>query len=455
VRPLVFGPMRTRCIGAVLVATLACGSEPPTTETPAVALPAPPASSAGEATAHALPGLADEPQDASSGGAASKASGPEPGGPDPEAPDPEGWIRGEVQPGESLARILGRHDVTPGDVARIATALTPIMDPAAIQPGQAWALQVDAASAWTRLQLRPSAVRTIEVVRDDTGAPRAEIVDAPTELRLHDVSATLESSLWAAVTDAGEDPALVAQLVELLASQIDFFTDPREGDRIAAVVEKRYLEGELVGYGRVLAVVYEGGVGRVDGVAWTTPGASEPAHWTFDGGSLDRTLLKSPLKFARVSSGFNAKRMHPVLHRVKGHWGIDYAAPTGTPVWAAADGEIVKRAPAGSAGNLVVLKHDGGFQTYYMHLDRFADGQKAGQRVKQKQVIGYVGTTGRSTGPHLHFGVKRAGKWVDLALVRSIERPGVPAKHRARFRRDTEELRTRVQALLGDPKPSE
>lgn len=445
--------MRTCAIVLLASVALACGREPGASspeDTPAAALPAPPSDERGDA----LPSVDDAAGETSpdrAGGGSGAPQAAEPASPDAspgDSPDADGWFRGEVKAGESLAKILGRRGIRAADIATIAAALKPVMDPATIQPGLGWALRVDADLEWTRLELQPSAVRTIAISRDESGAPKAEAIEAETESRLHDVTATLDSSLWAAVTDAGEDPALVAELAELLASQIDFYTDPRKGDRIALVIEKRYLDDEVVGYGRVRAVIYDGGVGRVDGVAWAAPGEAEPEHYTFEGGSFDRTLLKSPLKFTRVSSGFDAKRMHPVLHRVKGHWGIDYAAPTGTPVWAAADGKIVRRAPAGSAGNLVVLEHDGGFQTYYMHLDRFAKGHAVGDRVKQKEVIGYVGTTGRSTGPHLHFGVKRGGRWVDPASVRSIERPGVPRGQRDRFRRETEELRTRVEALL-------
>ena len=151
----------------------------------------------------------------------------------------------------------------------------------------------------------------------------------------------------------------------------------------------------------------------------------------------------------RVSSAFNPKRMHPVLHREKGHFGVDYAAPEGTPVWAAADGTIVHRGPAGGAGNLVILSHDAGMQTLYMHLSKFAKNQKVGDRVKQKTVIGYVGTTGLSTGPHLHFGLKRGRKFVDPATVKSISRPGIPTKQRAKFKEETSDVLGKLDAMAG------
>ncbi|MBL9014851.1 MAG: M23 family metallopeptidase, partial [Myxococcales bacterium] len=163
------------------------------------------------------------------------------------------------------------------------------------------------------------------------------------------------------------------------------------------------------------------------------------------GASSEKALLKTPLKFSRVSSGFDRKRMHPVLHTTRAHLGVDYAAPTGTPVWAAATGTIVHRAPSGGAGNLVIIKHDGGIETAYMHLSKFADGQKVGQRVAAKTVIGYVGTTGLSTGPHLHFGVKQNGNYIDPAKLTPIRGKGVTGSDLAAFKAEA----ARLDALLG------
>jgi murein DD-endopeptidase MepM/ murein hydrolase activator NlpD len=144
--------------------------------------------------------------------------------------------------------------------------------------------------------------------------------------------------------------------------------------------------------------------------------------------------------------------MHPVLHRVKAHLGVDYAAPTGTPVWAAADGKIVSRGPAGGAGNLVVLAHDGGLSTLYMHLSKFAAGQKVGDRVSAKTVIGYVGTTGLSTGPHLHLGVKKNGAFVDPATLAPMRRPGVGKKDLPAFRAQVDQMQARMAAMSTAPK---
>ena len=160
-------------------------------------------------------------------------------------------------------------------------------------------------------------------------------------------------------------------------------------------------------------------------------------------------MLKTPLKFARVSSGFDRKRMHPVLHTVRAHLGVDYAAPVGTPVWAAASGTVSFRGPAGGAGNLVMIRHDSGIETAYMHLSKFAS-IKVGQRIDAKTVIGYVGTTGLSTGPHLHFGVKRNGEFVDPTKLAPMRGKPVPAKEIDAFRAETAKLEGKMtQVMIG------
>jgi len=363
--------------------------------------------------------------------------------------DADGWRRGTVTAGQSLSRICASAELSAKATAELVAALTPVMDPATIGEGQRWALRTDDAGALVDFTITRSVTRSVEVHRGADGRLVAAEREAETTVEDVDITATIDSSLSAAIVEGGGDAALVAAIVEVFASDIDFYTDPRKGDRVAVVAERHLLNGEFVRYGRLLAAEYRGEeVGTVVGLWWEPPGGADGSWYTPQGKSLDRTLLKSPLKYARLSSGFNPKRMHPVLHKVKGHFGVDYAAPVGTPIWAAAAGEIVFRGEKGGAGNMVVLEHDGGFQTVYMHLSKFAERQKVGMDVAQKTVIGYVGTTGLSTGPHLHFGVKRAGRWVDPATVRSIERPGVPAKHRARFERDTEAIAARIADAL-------
>lgn len=435
--------MRARLAIWVAVAIAACRGEPPQVDVrveveqpiaPARApIPAPPPAEAPPPEAGAPPAPAEPP--------VAPAEPPA----DPLAPS------GRIGAGDSISRIAASFGLDAAAIAELVAALGEVMDPQTIREGQRWSAQLDADRRLVSLMLQRNATTHVEVVRGPDGKLTAKQVERETDVEVATLVGTIDSSLSATVVDAGGDAALVAAIVDVFASRIDFYTDPRKGDRVALVYERHRLDGEHVRIGRVLAAEYRGDVGTIRGLWWTPPGASEGTWYTDDGKSLDRTLLKSPLKYARMSSGFDPKRMHPVLHRVKGHYGVDYAAPTGTPVWAAAGGKIAFRGPKGGAGNMVVLAHDGGFSTVYMHLSKFAEGQKVGATVAQKTVIGYVGTTGLSTGPHLHFGVKRGGKWVDPEGVRAIERAGVAKKQRARFERDTQDVRAQLDALLAPP----
>lgn len=398
---------------------------------------------------------APAPAPAPAAGEAASTSGADTGtgesGDDPDAttgdaaPDP---LHGELRPGESLSKILHRAGIGAAEVQKVAEALQPVMDPATLKIGQRYAIELDEAGVLVSLALHLSVTEVARVSRDDEGRLAAKLEELPTERREEEIGGTVRSSLWAALTERGHSPALVDVIVDVFAYDIDFFTATREGDRFRLVVERHELDGELVRYGRVLAAEYDGeAAGKATVLWWVPPGGGAGRYVDAEGRGVARTLLKSPLKYARISSGFNPKRMHPVLHRVKSHQGVDYAAPEGTPVWAAADGEIVFRAEKGGAGNLVILKHQGGLKTLYMHLSRFAAGQAVGDEVKAKTVIGYVGQTGLATGPHLHFGMQKHGRYVDPTTIESVRATGVEPGDRARFAKALARWQERLAAV--------
>lgn len=359
-------------------------------------------------------------------------------------PDP---FHGEVAAGDSLSKILNRAGLGGPEIARVAEALTPVMDPATIRIGQHYDIEVDD-EGLVSFAFRLSVTEQARVQRSEDGTFTGERVEQPTEVREERIEGEVDSSLWAALTKRGHSPALVDVIVDVFAYDIDFFTATRQGDKFALVVERHELDGELVRYGRVLAAQYSGeAAGDLRVLWWEPPGGGEAQYVDDEGRGVTRTIVKSPLKYARVSSGFNPKRMHPVLHRVKSHQGVDYAAPEGTPVWAAADGKIVSRGEKGGAGNMVILRHPGGLKTLYMHLSRFAEGQHVGDKVKAKTVIGYVGMTGLATGPHLHFGMQKNGRYVDPTTIDSVRARGVAKGDRKRFAR----FRDRWRARLATP----
>ncbi len=367
-----------------------------------------------------------------------------------------GTIEGQVEKNESLGKILKTKVKLEARAAdELIRAIGPAFDLRGLRPGQAWKVVVGDDGKVESFELVVSKTLTVRVERDpDTGALAARKDQAATRIEVREVGGRIESSLYAAVKDAGADSALVAFFVDVFAYDLDFYNDTHEGDTFKVVVEAEYKDQEFLRYRRILAAEYAGKAGTFQVLYWVPPGKTAGRYYDEKGRSVEKSMLKTPLKFARVSSGFNPRRMHPVLHRVKGHFGTDFAAPTGTPVWAAADGVIIGRAPSGGAGNMVTLRHDNGLVTLYMHLSKFAAGQKVGQRVSAKTVIGYVGTTGLSTGPHLHFGVKKNGQYVDFAKLAPTRAAGVSRKDLPAFQAAVAPTLTRLAAISTAPPPA-
>jgi murein DD-endopeptidase MepM/ murein hydrolase activator NlpD len=323
-------------------------------------------------------------------------------------------VQGKIKENDSLGKVLERERLSQADQKDVLHALKGVLDLRTIRPGQSYTIRFDDDGKLESFELRVSPVLLYRVERGADEKLVAKKSEAKTETRVIEVSGTVVTSLADAVKARGESKELVGTLVDLFAYDLNFYSDTHPGDRFGLVIEKIYLGNEFYRYGKVLAAEYLSREGTYTAFWYQSPSAAEGAYYDEKGQNISKSFLKAPIKYARVSSGFNLHRMHPILHRVRAHQGTDFAAPVGTPVWAAASGTVVLAQKDGGAGNLVVLEHDNGLQTYYMHLSRYAKGLKAGQHVRQKQVIGYVGNSGLSTGPHLHFGVKQGGEWVDF-----------------------------------------
>jgi len=280
--------------------------------------------------------------------------------------------------------------------------------------------------------------------------------DIPIVRRTVQVEASLQTNLSQAFVDAGEDPQLALAVADVFAWDIDFYSDPRQGDRIRALVERLEADGRLIGYGDVLAAEYEGGTQSSLGdktVFRYVDRSGQPGYYDGEGRSARRTFLKSPLKFAHISSGYGL-RMHPVLHYVKAHQGVDYAAPTGTPVWAIGDGVVEAAGYKGANGNYVALRHRNGLETFYCHLSAIGAGIRAGARVLQKRVIGLVGMTGRATGPHLHYALKRAGQFMNPLALKVPRADPIAASELPDFQAAIDPLLTQLHSASSKAPPA-
>jgi murein DD-endopeptidase MepM/ murein hydrolase activator NlpD len=346
---------------------------------------------------------------------------------------------------DTLGQVLAREGFGPAG-PQVVAVLAKLVDPRGIRGGQKYIVRLGDDGSPTSFEYQPSALLRYLVEKDEDAAVwKARKLEAAVELKTADVGGVVESSLYESVQKAGESTALVSLLVELFAWDVNFYTDTHPGDHWKVVVEKQFLGGQFYKYGRVLAAEYGGKAGTFRAFFWNGKGAphDKPGKYYDDHGLANsKTMLKTPLRFVRISSKFDRKRFHPILHVEKAHLGIDYAAPTGTPVWASASGRVVEVGMKRGSGNTVVLAHANGLSTRYYHLSRYARGLHAGQQVKQKEVIGFVGMTGLATGPHLHFSVTKNGAFVDPSKLQVSRDAPVP--DRAAF---LDAIRPRILAL--------
>lgn len=261
----------------------------------------------------------------------------------------------------------------------------------------------------------------------------AETVHATLEWEPRLLTAVLESSFYETFEAQGEDGNLAVRVADLFGGEVDFFLDLQPGDRMEVLVESAQRPDRETSRNRILAAWME--VGGKRHAAYLDPKTAlgERRYYHADGSSLERQFLKAPLSFSRISSGFSHSRLHPVLGVHRPHLGVDYAAPIGTPVHATADGSVLRRGHDRGMGRFVVLRHPGRIETTYMHLSSFAGGTSVGARVKRGQVIGAVGSSGLSTGPHLDYRMKVNGAFIDPRKFRAVAGEPLPTAQRTAF----------------------
>ncbi|MBK7938414.1 MAG: peptidoglycan DD-metalloendopeptidase family protein [Lewinellaceae bacterium] len=240
---------------------------------------------------------------------------------------------------------------------------------------------------------------------------RVDVVKRDVKTEIVSASGVLETSFWQALMDNGLSDELADGMIDVLASSVDFYHQ-KQGDRFKVVFEQHFVEGEPVGTGKIIAAVYERDAKEYYAFNFEKEG-EKTNYFDFDGRPAKKAFLKSPLKYSRISSRYNLHRLHPVLGYHKAHLGTDYAAPHGTPIMAVAEGTVVEAGRKGGNGNYVKIRHDGSYETQYLHMSGFARGIRSGARVTQGQTIGYVGSTGLATGPHVCFRFWKNGREVD------------------------------------------
>ena len=320
-----------------------------------------------------------------------------------DAPEPavRYWREERVRRGDTIGSVLARLAVDDPEASAFLRT-----DPAArpvyrLRPGQALRVETDAAGRLAALRVVAGDGRLLSVERGDDGFTGTSIAP-PVELRWEMASGEIVSSLFAAADAASLPDAVTLQLTDVFGGDIDFYHDLRRGDRFSVVYEMRYLDGEPIGAGRIVAATFLHRGHTARAFLWRDESGAE-SYFNEDGAAMRKAFLRAPMEFSRVSSGLSGARFHPINHAWAAHKGTDYAAPTGTPVRATASGRILVAGTQNGYGKLIHIQHRGAFSTLYAHLSRVAPQVRPGARVAQGDVIGYVGQTGWATGPHLHY----------------------------------------------------
>ncbi len=355
------------------------------------------------------------------------------------------WQQERIQRNDSVASLLARLKINSEDKSGFLHDARNIKTMRRLVPGKTIHAQTTAAGELLTLRYFPGGSEQLLVEKTD-GTFKENKSQFNIETHIKMKSGVIRSSLFAATDGANVPDSVAIQIAEIFASDIDFHRDLRKEDRFKVVYELRYSDGEPTGAGRVLAVEFIN-KGKTYQAVYFEANDKERGYYTPDGKNLRRAFLRSPLKFSRISSGFTRSRYHPVLKKWRAHKGVDYAARKGTPVRATANGTVAVSTRQRGYGKLIILKHRGRYSTAYAHLSAFAKGLRKGKRVNQGDIIGYVGSTGLATGPHLHYefrinGVQRNPLRVVMPAAIPLTAKNVPA-----FNKNTEPLMARLNML--------
>ncbi len=360
------------------------------------------------------------------------------------------WTSFEVQAGDNLSEIFGRVGLSAQHMYKVLNSSDEAKVLDRLYPGYELSFHIPAPGELAQLRVLKSPLEGYLFTRTDDGYGvdpiqlSADIVPVVKE-------GVISDSLFMAGQRADIPASSIMEMADIFGGEIDFILDTRAGDSFSIVYEEKYLEKEFIGHGEILAARFINQGEEFVAVRYTNE-AGETGYYNPEGESMQKAFLRTPLDVFRISSNFSLNRKHPILNTIRAHRGTDYAAPRGTPVRATSDGTVTWAARSGSFGKLIVLQHGGSFETKYAHLNDYAPGIKKGARVKQGQVIGYVGTTGGSTGPHLHYeflvnGVHKDPRTIVEQLPQAI---ALSAEELPRFKAQTRDILARLQHSRAD-----
>ena len=354
------------------------------------------------------------------------------------------WTTVTVESGDNLTRIFAEQGLTARDVYKVLALGEPTACLKNIHPGQELRFQVED-GVLSALELDINAFKQLQI-RQDEGQLRADVVEFEKDIRITRATGTIDDSLYLAGNRAGMSDKLIMELVEIFGWDINFWLDIRKGDRFAVIYQEVFKDGEKIRDGRILAAEFVNQDDVHRAVYYADKGTAS-GYYDPNGHPMRKTFLRSPIKDAPVTSGFTLRRFHPILKTWRAHRGVDYGARTGTAIRSTGEGTITKIGWSNSYGKVITIKHAGRYSTLYAHMSRFAPKLKKGSRVRQGQVIGYVGQTGLAKGAHLHFEFRVDGVHRDPQKVRFPKAQPLPKQQLAAFNTATQGLIAQLDAL--------
>lgn len=351
-------------------------------------------------------------------------------------------VSGHIKPNGFLSEILLKHGVSMQDIDQTLRNSRNVFDVRKIRSGNNYILFCDKDSSAKAKYLVYEHDPTTCYVFSFNDSLNITEVRKPLKSEIKYASLTIETSLWDAMMAGGLDPSIAVKLSDLFAWTVDFF-GLQKGDSFKVIYEELFIEGKSLGAGRIYGAQFNSSGHTVTAIPFIQEG--KESYFDVDGKSLKKAFLKAPLQFTRISSRFSSSRMHPILRIRRPHYGVDYAAPVGTPVLAIGDGKIIEATTENGSGKMVKIRHNSVYETAYLHLSRFGEGVTPGAFVRQGDIIGYVGSSGLSTGPHLDFRFYLNGTPVDPLKVDAPPVEPILEENRVMFNK----ISTVVLSLLG------
>lgn len=361
---------------------------------------------------------------------------------------PLDWQEVTVKSGDNLSLIFPRVGLSARDVYNVAQTGDAIKPLLSLKPGQTLRFglsQQDVKTTLEKLELKLSPIETLQLSKTEDGFT-TETLTREVDSRQKQVAGQIESSLFGAGLKAGMSDKLIMELAHIFGWDIDFALDLRQGDSFKVIFEESYLDGEKFDDGNILAAEFTNR-GKTFRAVRFTDAEGDSHYYAPNGDSMRKTFTRTPVHFSRISSRFNPNRKHPILKTARPHRGVDYAAPTGTPILATGDGKVSFAGTKGGYGRTVILSHGGKYTTLYAHMSRFKKGLRNGQRVKQGQTIGYIGSSGLATGPHLHYEFRVNGVHRDPLTVALPKAEPLNAKYMAEFKQQSQPLLAQLDNL--------